>query len=144
MKKIYDISTIEALKTLAQELATELKPGSTLGLKGDLGAGKTTFVSQLVEVLGIKEAVTSPSFVLQHEYQNSGLKIEHWDLYRLNSLPEELMEPAPKGAIRIVEWFDKFHELIDMCDWQFNFRLVFSENADAILRREVLVEHMPS
>ncbi len=144
VKRNYDISSIDALRGLAVDLSAQLRSGVTVGLRGDLGAGKTTFVAQLADVLGIKDAVTSPSFVLQHEYQSQNFKIEHWDLYRLNALPEELMEPIPLGVVRLIEWYDKFPEIKKQCQFQLTFKLVFDENAESILRREVSLEDLDS
>jgi tRNA threonylcarbamoyladenosine biosynthesis protein TsaE len=144
VKKIYDISSIDSLQVFAREVAARLKPGLTIGLRGDLGAGKTTFVAEVARALGINEAVTSPSFVLQHEYQTTNLKIEHWDLYRLNFIPEELIEPASPDAVRFIEWFDKFDEVKEQCLLQLSFRLIFVDDADGILRREVILEDFTS
>jgi tRNA threonylcarbamoyladenosine biosynthesis protein TsaE len=96
-------------KHLAERLATACGGGISIGLCGDLGAGKTTLVRFLVWALGGSEGqVSSPSFALQNEYRlTSGLSVEHWDLYRLRDLPMELLEPPGRDVIRIVEWPDK-------------------------------------
>jgi len=56
----------------------------------------------------VVEQVSSPSYVLQHEYRGQGgLMIEHWDLYRLTELPDDLNEPPAAGVVRFVEWADR-------------------------------------
>lgn len=93
-------------EALARDLVTFFRPGESIGLSGDLGAGKTTFVRYVIGAMGgdVQE-VSSPSYTLQHEYKiPSGLVVEHWDLYRLKELPEELREPASSGVIRFLEW----------------------------------------
>jgi tRNA threonylcarbamoyladenosine biosynthesis protein TsaE len=77
-----------------------------------LGAGKTTFSRFLAEACGVTSPVASPTFVLSFEYAAAGgLKIEHWDLYRLRGLPEELHEPPPGDVLRLIEWADRVPEL---------------------------------
>jgi len=109
----------EELKALCEKLSKFPLQGQSIGLRGPLGAGKTTFVRYLVKYLGSRDSVSSPSFTLQHEYAllDGGL-IEHWDLYRVKALPDELLEPASSSALRLVEWCDKFPEYtesLDMC-----------------------------
>lgn len=88
-----------------------LLPPFQIELKGELGAGKTAFVRNYCNFLGFKESVSSPSYVLQHEYKKDNLIIEHWDLYRLNEFPEELYELPNSQTIRFIEWAEKFSEL---------------------------------
>ncbi len=59
------------MKALGAVLAGLLRPGDTVLLGGDLGAGKTTFVQGLAAALGVGEPVTSPTFVLVHSYRTA-------------------------------------------------------------------------
>ena len=100
-------------KALARKIAAKITGGATIGLIGTLGAGKTTFSRYLVGALGSPIPVSSPTYVLSHEYTTpSGLTIEHWDLYRLTQLPEELYEPPSDKTVRVIEWCDKFPEIL--------------------------------
>ena len=117
--KAHRLSSLDSTAQFAAEVAGVLKPaisqhGLTLGLLGELGGGKTTFTRALVAALGAKESVSSPTFVLCHEYKGaSTMRIEHWDIYRLKGAPpEELFEPTPPNTLRIVEWLDRFPELL--------------------------------
>jgi tRNA threonylcarbamoyl adenosine modification protein YjeE len=115
-----------ATRALAQRLAPVVRGGTTIGLSGGLGAGKTTLVRFLVESLGgDPKEVASPSYTLQHEYHisraDSGagarkLTIEHWDLYRLSSLPDELYEAPSSSVVRLIEWPERCPELKDALD----------------------------
>ncbi|MEY4723188.1 MAG: hypothetical protein RLZZ324_701, partial [Candidatus Parcubacteria bacterium] len=58
------IKNLEELAAFAKEFAHSLKGGEIVGLIGDLGAGKTTFVQFLAAALGVKAAVKSPTFIL--------------------------------------------------------------------------------
>lgn len=92
--------------------------GLSIGLEGELGAGKTAFVRALVGVLGgDSKEVASPSFALSYEYALQEPRIlEHWDLYRLHAAPSELLEPPPASMIRIVEWPDRCREIDSSLD----------------------------
>lgn len=108
---------LEDTKRFAATILPLIGWGKTVALSGVLGSGKTTFVSQLAGLLGARD-VSSPTFVLQHEYQTDAGKIlEHWDLYRLAAPPFELFEPPPAKTLRLVEWADKFPEITASCDF---------------------------
>ena len=75
-------------RKFAEEIAAKLKPGNIVALYGDLGAGKTTFVSMVTKALGFSDRVQSPTFVVSRIYSGgnstSEIKyIHHLDLYRM-------------------------------------------------------------
>ncbi|HVU32094.1 MAG TPA: tRNA (adenosine(37)-N6)-threonylcarbamoyltransferase complex ATPase subunit type 1 TsaE [Opitutaceae bacterium] len=74
----------EQMRTLAAELATALSPDRTLALHGDLGVGKTTFVQGLAHGLGIRDAVTSPTFNIFTVHRGA-TNLVHLDAYRLEN-----------------------------------------------------------
>jgi tRNA threonylcarbamoyladenosine biosynthesis protein TsaE len=99
---------------LGRSLAAELRPGSIVLLRGDLGAGKTTLVKGIAE--GFKAApadeVTSPTFTLIHEYRGPSVTLYHIDLYRIDT-PRELDTLAlddlmDANSILLIEWGEKF------------------------------------
>ncbi|MDP2175060.1 MAG: tRNA (adenosine(37)-N6)-threonylcarbamoyltransferase complex ATPase subunit type 1 TsaE [Bacteroidota bacterium] len=86
-----------------------LKVTPILLLKGDLGAGKTTFTQSLLQSLGVSKTVSSPTFNIVNEYQtNSGESIYHFDLYRIKHVVElEEMgfeDYLESGNICLIEW----------------------------------------
>jgi len=101
--------SIQETKEIANQLAHKVKNGGVVALYGDLGSGKTTFTNYLVDALGVKARVQSPTFVIVRKYGASGLKINHVDLYRLTSI-EEVLEIgieellADKNAVTVIEW----------------------------------------
>jgi tRNA threonylcarbamoyladenosine biosynthesis protein TsaE len=104
------ISSLDALAVFAGHLADFLRPGDVVALNGTLGAGKTTLIQHLGRALGFQEAVTSPTFVLMHEYASGRYPVLHVDLYRLGpenaeALSEELFETIDAGtSLVLVEW----------------------------------------
>lgn len=112
--KTFQTHSAEETTDLGRQLAAELRPGSVVLLRGDLGAGKTTMVKGIAE--GFKaaeaEAVTSPTFTLIHEYRGPEVALYHIDLYRIDTQREldtlaldDLMEP---NTILLIEWGEKF------------------------------------
>lgn len=91
----------------AKKLTNYLKPGMTILLKGDLGAGKTTFTKGIGEGLGIGRIVKSPTYTIVREYQEGKFPLYHVDLYRLteSEVPELGLDEYFEGdGISVVEW----------------------------------------
>ena len=107
----------EETQKLAAGLAKELNAGSVLALVGDLGCGKTCFVKGLARGLKIPDSVSvsSPTYVLIHEYPEGRLPLYHLDFYRLEKKEEALhlnLEEYFEGSgVVVVEWADKFPDL---------------------------------
>lgn len=102
--------TLEDTKALAYKFAKLVeKNGCFVNLYGEIGAGKTAFVKLVAEALGIKEKVTSPSFVILNEYHSASIPVYHFDLYRLEhagikTITDELREYSSGRKITFVEW----------------------------------------
>lgn len=130
------LHNVDDTRGLAERLAPRVQPGMTVGLRGDLGAGKTTFVRYLIHALGgPSEQVSSPSFTLQHEYVVAGgVVVEHWDLYRVRSAPPEVLEPPGQSVIRIVEWPERIDEVLSLLDVEISLSVLDSGERLAIIR----------
>jgi tRNA threonylcarbamoyladenosine biosynthesis protein TsaE len=106
--RIVETSDSCQTEALGAELAAVLEPGDIVLVRGELGAGKTTFVRGAARALGVSDQVTSPTFGIGHRYRGSDVTVSHLDLYRLGSLHDE--EPAllddylGPGRIAFVEW----------------------------------------
>ena len=82
LKKFEFISSdAQATVDLGKNFSKELKPGDVIGLNGNLGSGKTTFIKGILEGLNYKDNVTSPTFTLINEY-DANYKVLHVDFYR--------------------------------------------------------------
>lgn len=110
------IKTESEMIEYGKQLGTQSKPGDSLGLIGDLGAGKTHFTKGFALGIQCESQVTSPTFSLLHEYREGSSCLYHFDLYRLES-EMELIEIGWEDyleidGICIVEWADKFPEIM--------------------------------
>ena len=111
----------EDLKTFAEQFILDLSIPSVVGLKGTLGAGKTTLVKHLILELGVQEKVTSPTFNIVKTYKKGKLTIFHVDLYRLSSIHEFLDLDLPlneEDTVFFIEWSDMVPESKSK-DWRF-------------------------
>ena len=76
------IKTLADLKNLASSILHYLKPNLFLLLQGDLGVGKTTFTQMIAKQLGVKEQVTSPSFIICQQYRiKDNYYLNHFDFF---------------------------------------------------------------
>ena len=103
-----------ATELLAARIAPLLGRGDAVALWGDLGAGKTTLARAILQALGVKEDVPSPTFTLVQSYDTVP-PVAHYDLYRLKSAREmeELgfEDALDRGAV-LVEWPERAPEAL--------------------------------
>lgn len=108
---IKTMNSVNDTATLASEFAEILEKGDVLLFTGEIGTGKTTFIQALANKLGIKELVTSPTFVIHMLRESGRIPLSHVDLYRLNS-DDEIenigFEEYYNAAITVVEWADRY------------------------------------
>ncbi len=97
----------EETEALGARLADALAEGRVVAFTGDLGAGKTAFVSGMARALG-EERVTSPTFTIVNEYEGGRLPLFHFDMYRLDSADELFHigweDYLARGGVCAVEW----------------------------------------
>jgi len=102
---------------LGQVIGRVLRGGETIALYGPLGAGKTALVRGIAQGLGASPmAVTSPTFVVIHEYDQGRLPLAHVDLYRIRTARElestGLIEYLSGQTVTAIEWADKGHAVL--------------------------------
>ena len=103
-----DSTSVNSTKELGKKFAQFLEKGDVIVLTGDLGAGKTMFVSGFLSFYGKENEAASPTFTIVNEHDLSkGLKLFHFDVYRLD-LEEEFTaiggEEFFDNGICIIEW----------------------------------------
>lgn len=102
--------------SLGQKIAPFLNKGDVIVLSGDLGAGKTLFVSGLLSFFGMKNEASSPTFTIVNEYNiKPELKLFHFDVYRLNSSDEFLAIGGDEffyNGICLIEWGEKIEDIL--------------------------------
>lgn len=110
------VKNLEETKAFALNFSKELKKGDVVILKGDLGAGKTTFTQFVFGFLGVEAVVTSPTFSVLKSYEGKAFRLHHFDCYRINT--EEAIECGfdevlqDSEACIFIEWADKIKELL--------------------------------
>lgn len=118
--------TLDETKDLAEKFAQlVVENGSFVSLYGEIGAGKTAFVKLVADSLGVKERVTSPSFVILNEYHSAQIPIYHFDLYRLENegvktILDELREYSEGKILTFVEWAEFSQDEIPFNHLQIN------------------------
>ena len=123
------IRTAEQMRALAARVASHCRAGDLLLLTGDLGAGKTTFTQGFGRAMGVREPITSPTFVIARVYRpTSGPGLVHVDAYRVGDaleLDDLDIDADLADCVTVVEWgegkaerlsSDRLHIVIERSD----------------------------
>ena len=99
------VESPERMRDLGRAIGSRVRSGDVIVLIGDLGAGKTTLVQGLAPALGVRDAVTSPTFVIAREHRADGLALQHVDAYRL-ARPADFwdLDLDLASAVTVIEW----------------------------------------
>jgi tRNA threonylcarbamoyladenosine biosynthesis protein TsaE len=135
--KKYKSDSSSRTESIAGDFSKSMKVGEIAVLCGPLGAGKTTFVRGFLDTLGYKGNVRSPSYTIANKYPSTP-PVTHIDLYRLSHTSDLIgldLETEKQGRILLIEWGDRFEELLDEADWKISISFD-SENDNA---REIVI-----
>lgn len=113
--------TLSKFQALAFGLGKKFKNRDVvIGLVGELGSGKTTFVKNFAQAYGIKK-ITSPTFTILRSYRLKTQNFYHLDFYRLKKINQlndiglaELFDQSKRTIL--IEWVDKFPKILKQCD----------------------------
>ena len=111
--------TISDLELVAQEIVNRLDTVSVWLFRGEMGSGKTTLVKMVGKVLGVEDAMSSPTFSIINEYQTRDhRRIYHFDFYRIKNEVEAIdigtEEYFYSGDPCFIEWPEKIPSLIPL------------------------------
>jgi tRNA threonylcarbamoyladenosine biosynthesis protein TsaE len=118
------ITTLAELEVFTEafikNVAAKTEGATVVGLVGDLGAGKTTFVQLLAKQLGVAEVVTSPTYLIMREYETTHpvfKRLVHMDAYRIEDISElgplrfsEVL--ARPDTLVCIEWVDRIKDAL--------------------------------
>jgi tRNA threonylcarbamoyladenosine biosynthesis protein TsaE len=122
--KIVEAHSLEETQKLAKEWLNSINAkddeATIVGLYGNLGSGKTTFTQAIARELGVKETVTSPTFVIEKLYDTNHIifnRLIHIDAYRLESGGELQVlnfeqEVANENNLILIEWPENVKEIL--------------------------------
>ena len=111
------IESLEKIHLAARQFADQIGEQTVFAFNGKMGAGKTTFIKAICEVMGVQETVNSPTFSIVNEYEAAdGRIIYHFDCYRINTVQEALDLGAEEylysGNLCFIEWSENIAPLL--------------------------------
>ena len=133
-----ELKTLEELENFGLKLGKALKGNELIGLKGDLGAGKTTLTKYIAKALEVKEDIISPTFNIIKVYDSIKGPLYHIDCYRLENLGyDPILDDYifDDNAIRIIEWYNYLDD-IELFKDAIKIEIIVKENNV----RELIIE----
>jgi len=137
MSELLRSTSEQQTREAARSMASSLQRGDVVALYGELGAGKTQFVKGLCDGFRVRDAVTSPTFVILNRYsgvdgRNKEIFLFHFDLYRVQSA-EEIYDLGYEeflfgNGICVVEWAERLGTLLP--SRRYDVKIAFGEGAD--------------
>jgi len=103
--------SLDEIDQTAKRFWEKFPEGKIYAFEGNMGAGKTSFISSLCRIRGVTDMVSSPTFSIINEYGYPGGQLYHLDLYRLKNEEEAIRAGVEdcllSGEICLVEWPDR-------------------------------------
>ena len=128
------INSIQELPELAKKIISKFQHKIIL-FEGEMGAGKTTLIKEIIAQMGTDDETSSPTFSIVNEYETEMGKVFHFDLYRIKSEMEALdfgiEEYLDSGAYCFIEWPDKLGSLLP--DLHHTLKIIAQENQRTII-----------
>ena len=111
------IESLETIRTTAKQFIDQIDDRTVFAFNGKMGAGKTTFIKAICEMMGVTVTVNSPTFSIVNEYEAAdGRIIYHFDCYRINKVQEALDLGAEEylysGNLCFIEWSENIAPLL--------------------------------
>ena len=116
MNSVFISNSPADTKKIAADLAATLSGGEVIAFYGDLGMGKTCFVTGLADGLDFKGEVSSPTFAIINEYLGGRLDLYHFDMYRVSGWDDlystGYIEYMESGGVLAVEWSENIENAL--------------------------------
>ena len=110
------IPSLDKIADAAREFVEQIGDKRVFAFYGGMGAGKTTFIKAVCEQLGVKDAVTSPTFAIVNEYASDFGPVYHFDFYRIKNLGEVMdlgfEDYADSDNFCLMEWPELIEDLL--------------------------------
>ncbi|MBW6408865.1 tRNA (adenosine(37)-N6)-threonylcarbamoyltransferase complex ATPase subunit type 1 TsaE [Clostridium weizhouense] len=112
----FNVYSIDDTTKLGKKIGESVNSGDIICLTGDLGTGKTHITKGIALGLDIKDDITSPTFTIVNEYEDGRLKLNHFDVYRVND-PDEIYaigfdDYIFSESVSIIEWANYIEEIL--------------------------------
>ncbi len=149
MSKLFFTKSAKQTQNAGRGLAKNIlrkktgKKAAILALKGNLGSGKTTFAQGMAKGLGIKEKITSPTFVIIKKFQVPGFKFQefyHIDCYRVKN-EKELIGLGIKEIINnpenivVIEWSERAKKILPKSAVKINFEFIDEKTRKLMIKK---------
>ena len=111
------VSIADKLKEVAETILKAYPQERVFGFYGEMGAGKTTLIKEMCNVLGVQDVTSSPTFAIINEYwTTSGQPLYHFDFYRIDEPADATRvgfeEYLYSGSYCFIEWTEKVEEIL--------------------------------
>ena len=111
------IDSLDTIQETARQFIDQIGERTVFAFNGKMGAGKTTFIKAICEVMGVRETVNSPTFSIVNEYEAADRRIiYHFDCYRITKIQEALDLGAEEylysGNLCFIEWSENIAPIL--------------------------------
>jgi tRNA threonylcarbamoyladenosine biosynthesis protein TsaE len=134
--------SLQELDAVAKQITDAIANEKIVAFYGDMGAGKTTFITAICKQLGVTDNISSPTFSIVNEYETANHEtIYHFDFYRLNS-EEEALDLGYEnyfysGDRCFIEWPQKIENLMQLPHVKLT---IVNENEERIITIEKMLQ----
>lgn len=111
------IESLDKIDIAVKEFIKEMGDNTVFAFRGEMGAGKTTFIKAICENLGVSDTINSPTFAIVNEYRSDSAElIYHFDFYRINKIEEAYdfgyEDYFYSGSLCFIEWPEKIESIL--------------------------------
>ncbi len=130
---------------IAFELASRINNPCLIGLTGEMGTGKTCFAKGFAEGLGVKELITSPTFLGISESYSGRFPFIHMDFYKKVVLRNLIEHFQKNKSIVLIEWVDNFEAVFkEKLNLEINVLIQYLKDKEGLIlenKREIIIEN---